>query len=217
MRVEWIRFFRAVRWRTRWRRKRARSRSGSDLGRRQPDLGHKVTTCELGEDARVDLVRLGSEWRTALGLDRVRDRDVPAAELECVVDEACPGHRLDRRTHFLAVAQDMCRQRPERVRIRTNGRHLDRAAILIEHVHIEPLSRQVQSGVQHRWASWCWFLREPNVVTGGAPFHGIRSCHGQRSQACAIIALDPCRARGLVATGSPVFQPRVGVRMGPGP
>jgi len=61
-----------------------------DLWGRQPDLGHEVTSCELGQDPCVDLVGLGGERSNALDLGRVRDRDIPASELEGVVDEAAP-------------------------------------------------------------------------------------------------------------------------------
>jgi hypothetical protein len=56
------------------------------------------------------------------------------------VDEARPGHRLDHAAHPLAVAPDASGQRPERVGVRADGGHLDRPALLVEHMHIEPLA-----------------------------------------------------------------------------
>jgi hypothetical protein len=44
-------------------------------------------------------------------------------------------------------------ERPECVGVRADRGHLDRPALLVEHMHIEPLARQVQSGVQHLRAS----------------------------------------------------------------
>jgi len=70
------------------------------------------------------------------------------------VDEAGAIHRLDRRADRLAVAIHPGDEDPERIGIGTNCRHLDRPAVLVEQVHIKPLARQVQSGVQHAWASW---------------------------------------------------------------
>ena len=119
MSVAWIRFFNAVRWWTRWSRKRARSRSARTVGSGQPDLGHEGTPGELGQDPGVDLVGLGGQRGDALDLGRVGDRDIPAVELERVVDEAGPGHRLDRAVHLVAEAQDVGGQRPQRVGIRT--------------------------------------------------------------------------------------------------
>ena len=92
-----MRFFRAVRWRTRWRRKRARSRSARTSGVGSQIFGHEVPTGELGEDPGVDLVGLGREGCQPLDLDRITDGDVPAAELELVVDEPGSRHRLDGR------------------------------------------------------------------------------------------------------------------------
>jgi hypothetical protein len=40
-------------------------------------------------------------------------------------------------------------ERTQGVRVWVNGHDLDRSPFFIEHVHIEPLARQVQSGVQH--------------------------------------------------------------------
>ena len=107
-----------------------------DVWGRQPDLGHEVTAGELGQDPGVDLVGLRGERGVALDLGRIRDRNIPASELEGVVDEARPGHRLDRRAHLLTVAQDAGGQRPQCVGVRADGGHLDRLAALIEHVHV---------------------------------------------------------------------------------
>ena len=121
----------------------------------QPDRRHEVATPELGEDPGVDLVGLGGQGCEALDLHRVGDLDVPARELELVVDEAGPVHRLDDRAHLLAVAGDPGDELAEPEHLRTGGGHFDRPALLVEDVHIKPLARQVQSGVQHAWASRC--------------------------------------------------------------
>jgi hypothetical protein len=54
----------------------------------EPDRGHEVPAPELGEDPGVDLVGLGGKRGETLHLYRVGDLDVPAVQLEVVVDEA---------------------------------------------------------------------------------------------------------------------------------
>jgi hypothetical protein len=99
--VAWIRFFNALRCRTRCNRQRARSRSPAHTWRRQPDRRHEVPAGEIGRHPRVDPIGLAGQRREALDLDRVGDRDRPAAQLQLVVDEAGAGHRLDHRRHRL--------------------------------------------------------------------------------------------------------------------
>jgi hypothetical protein len=94
--------------------------------------------------------------------------------LEGVVNEARPGHRLDRAADLVAVAEDPGRQHAERPGFGSDGGHLDRPTVLIEHVHIEPLTRQVQSGVQHRWGLPVLVVTDdPQPVTGEATLHDI--------------------------------------------
>ena len=80
----------------------------------------------------------------------------PAAR--AVVDEARPGHRLDDRADLLAVAQDPAGERPQGVSVWVNSGYLDGSSFLVEHMHIKPLARQVQSDVQHGWSLRCWLL-----------------------------------------------------------
>ena len=79
---------------------------GPDRRVGQPDRGHEVAAGELGEHPGVDLVGLGGQGREALDLQGVGDLDVPAGELELVVDEAGTVHRLDDRGHLVAVPGD---------------------------------------------------------------------------------------------------------------
>jgi hypothetical protein len=51
------------------------------------------------------------------------------------------------------VAQDAIGEGAQGVSVRTDGGYLDGLSGLVENVHIEPLARQIQSGVQHVWAS----------------------------------------------------------------
>ena len=149
MRVAWIRFLRAVRWRTRWSRNLARSRSARFAGSGSSDRGHEIASGQLGEDPGVDPVGLGREGGQTPDLLGIGDLDVPAGELEGVVDEAGPVHRLDRRADRLAVAIHPGDEGSEGVGVGPHRGHLDRSTTLIEQVHIEPLAQQVQSGVQH--------------------------------------------------------------------
>ena len=82
-----MRHFNALRWWTRWSRKRALALC-ADSWRWQPDLGHEVPAGELGQHVSVDYVGLGGQGCDAFGLDRVGDRHLPAGELELIVDEA---------------------------------------------------------------------------------------------------------------------------------
>ena len=120
----------------------------------QPDRRHELAAGQLGEDPGVDPIGLRGKGGETLDLLGIGDLDVPAGELELVVDEAGPVHRLDRRADRLAVAIHPGDECPEGIGIGTDRGHLDRPAGLVEQVHIKPLARQVQSGVQHVWASW---------------------------------------------------------------
>jgi hypothetical protein len=125
----------------------------ADARRRKPDLGHEVAAGKFGQHVSIDLVGLGGERGQALRFHRICNSDVPAPPLKGVVDEPRASHGLYGRGHLLAVAQDAIGEGAQGVRVWVNGRHLDRPTILVEQVHIEPLARQVQSGVQHVWAS----------------------------------------------------------------
>jgi hypothetical protein len=127
------------------------------LGRRQPDLRHEGATGELREHASVDLVRLRCQGREPSDTLGIGDQHVPARELEAVVDEAGAVHRLDGRSHGFAFGGDPPDERAQRTGIGRDGRHQRRRAVITQHVHVEPLSRQVQSGVQHRVGPpQCW-------------------------------------------------------------
>jgi hypothetical protein len=56
----------------------------------QPDDRHEVSSRQLGEHPRVDLVGCCCQGSERLGLRRVGELDVPTAELELIVDEAAP-------------------------------------------------------------------------------------------------------------------------------
>jgi hypothetical protein len=151
--VAWIRFFQGRAVLDEMEPEARALTLGTDLGRRQPDLGHERATGQLGEHAGVDLVGLGGERCQAAHALGIGDQDLPAGELERVVDEARAVHGFDRRPDGLVLPANPPRERSQRVRVGRDGRHQRRRAVLAQHVHVEPLSRQVQSGVQHWWAS----------------------------------------------------------------
>ncbi len=172
----------------------------------QPDRGHQVPPAELGEDPGVDPVGLGGERGEPLDLHRVGDLDIPAEKLEGVVHEASPVHRLDRRGHLLAVPADDPNQRPQGITVGSDSRDLDRPTVLVEHVHIEPLARQVQSGVQHLRALLVWFLREPNVTTG-ALLHDIQSTRRARQVSGGPRSGRVSHRRCLTSVATPSASP----------
>jgi hypothetical protein len=64
----------------------------ADVRLRQPDRGHQVAPAELGQDARVDAVGLAGQRCQPLDARSVGDLDLPAGELELVVDKAGARH-----------------------------------------------------------------------------------------------------------------------------
>jgi hypothetical protein len=75
-----------------------------------------------------------------LDLLGVGDGDLPAGQLELVVDEPGTVHRLDGRPYRLAVDGDPPGKPAQPVGIRRCGGDLDRAAVLIEQVRIQPVA-----------------------------------------------------------------------------
>jgi hypothetical protein len=68
-----------------------------------PDGRDELATRELSQYPGVNAVGLAGKRRESLHLRRVGDLDLPAVQLELVVDEAGAGHRLDRRLQRLPV------------------------------------------------------------------------------------------------------------------
>ena len=123
----------------------------------QPDRWHEVPPTEFGQHPGIDPVGLAGERCQPLDALGVGDQDIPAGLLELVVDEAGAIHRFDRRPYCVTVPGQPLDEHPERVCVGADGDHLDRPSRRIEHVDVDSLARQVQSGVQHVWASRCWF------------------------------------------------------------
>jgi hypothetical protein len=113
---------------------------GTHARGRQPDLRHQLPPRELRDPLGVAHVGLCGEWGEAFRLHRVGDRDVPAVALERVVDEASAGHRLDHGAHLLPLARHSSGEGAQGVGVRADGRHLDRLALLVKDVDIQPLA-----------------------------------------------------------------------------
>jgi hypothetical protein len=97
--VAWIRFFNAVRWRTRCSRQRARSRSARTVG-----VGSQIAGTRSRRDSSANtqesiLSVLQASGASPLTFSRVGDLDPPAGQLQLVVHEPGAVHRLDRRIH----------------------------------------------------------------------------------------------------------------------
>ena len=85
---------------------------------KQPDRRHQIAKRELGKHPGVDPVGLAGQRRQPFHFLRVGDLDLPACELEPVVDEARTVHRLDRGADRRAVATEPLAQATELVRVR---------------------------------------------------------------------------------------------------
>ena len=115
----------------------------------QPDRRHEVAAGQLGQHPGVDAVGLAGERRQPLHLLRVGDLHLPAGALELVVDEARPVHRLDRRPDRLAVPIEPYRQSAQPIDIRRGRTDVDRRTPTVEHMKVETLATEIQTGVQH--------------------------------------------------------------------
>ena len=125
------------------------------LRSRQPDLRHQVAAGELGQHPGVDPIGLARERRDPLRPLRIRDPHIPAGELELVVHEPRPGHRLDRRQHRLPMlALEAVHKMREPIAIRRAGALADPLTVSGERVPVETLATEIQSDVQHPWASF---------------------------------------------------------------
>jgi hypothetical protein len=115
----------------------------------QPDRRHQVPPGELGQHPGVDAVGLTGERRQPLHLLGVRDLDPPARQLEPIVHEPCPVHRLDRRSDRRAMTVESSRQAVQPIGIRRCCTNLDRRTLGVEQVKVETLATEIQTGVQH--------------------------------------------------------------------
>jgi hypothetical protein len=106
----------------------------------QPDLGDQVAAGQLGQHPGVDPVGLAGQRGQAFDLLGVGDGDLPAGQLQLVMDEAGTVHRLDRRPHRLPVSGGLAGQPAQPVGIRRRGGDPDRAALRIKQTHVQPVA-----------------------------------------------------------------------------
>jgi hypothetical protein len=120
----------------------------------KPDLRHQVAAGELGQDPGVDPIGLAGQRGEPLRPLGVCDPHVPADELELIVDEAGTGHRLDRCQDWTLLAAETVDEVSKAIMI---GRaSADRGWLTIgeQGMPVETLAAEIQSDVQHRWASF---------------------------------------------------------------
>jgi hypothetical protein len=146
----WMRCFRRLRWRTRWSRKRARSRAPRTSGSGSQIAWHELAPRELGQDPGVDPVGLAGKRGEPLGLLRVCDLDLPAASSSWSCTKRAPFHRLDRGANQLPVAFEPQRQTVKAVGVKRHRADVDRRALIVKEMEVETLATEIQTGVQHR-------------------------------------------------------------------
>jgi hypothetical protein len=79
---------------------------GADERVWEPDRRHEIAPGEFGQHPGIDAVGLARQRRQALHLLCISDLDLPTGELEPVVHEPCPVHRLDRGADRRAARSD---------------------------------------------------------------------------------------------------------------
>ena len=106
----------------------------------------------------------------ALDLLGVGDLHLPARQLQLVVHEPGPVHRLDRRVHPAAEPADPVGQHRQPAPVRHRRGHRQRCSRLVHHVNIKSCSTQVQPDVHHhnRPPSDTLFGQHPASVPPGA-------------------------------------------------
>jgi hypothetical protein len=70
----------------------------------------------------------------------VSDGDLPAGQLELVVDKPGTVHRLDRPSYRLPVGGGLAGQPTQPIGIRRYGGDLDGVALHIEQTHVQPVA-----------------------------------------------------------------------------
>jgi hypothetical protein len=122
----------------------------ADPGIGEPDRRHQVAVAQDRQHLRVDPVGLAGQGSEALDLVGVGDLDLPAFLFERVVDQPGAGHRLDHRADRLMVdLVDPTGEPPQRVGVGWRGQLVQLLSGLGEQTHLDLLSAEIQSGVQH--------------------------------------------------------------------
>ena len=71
------------------------------------------------------------------------DQNLPAKLLQRVVNEARAGHRLDHRTHGLAMVPDTAHKTAQTVAVRRHGALLDQLAVLREQADVQAFATEI--------------------------------------------------------------------------
>jgi len=101
------------------------------------------------ECGSVDLVGLAGQRREPLDLLSIGDVDLPAGELELIVDEASAGHRLDGGADRFSIPIQPHHHSVQPVSIRRNAGDGECAALAVQDVDVQALPDEIQSNVQH--------------------------------------------------------------------
>src|SRR6266508_3177100 len=123
---------------------------GPDRRVGQPDLRDEVEPGELGQHPGVDRVGLASQRRDPTRLRSVGDPDVPARELELVVDKTRAAHRLNHSQHAIACIAQSLDELRQPIAIGRDGADADAASLTLERMPVKTLAAQIQSDVQQR-------------------------------------------------------------------
>jgi hypothetical protein len=135
---------------TRWRRKRASSRSSRIRGSGSQIAGTRSRRLKTASTRESILSVLQASGARPFTLLRVGDLDVPAFPLERVMHEAGTGHRLDHTANRLPIGLvDPPGKAPQPIRVRRRGELVDVFSRLGEQTDVDPLSAEIQPGVQH--------------------------------------------------------------------
>jgi hypothetical protein len=134
-----MRFFNETRWCTRWSQPGPLALGTNGRGG-QPDRRHEITPGQLCEDLGVDLVGLAGERSESFYPQCVGDLDAPPVELEGVVDETRPVHRLDDGVHLLAERCDASNEMGKPIRVGGKGLDGECLAGIVQHMNIDPAS-----------------------------------------------------------------------------
>ena len=153
-RIACTRFLSEVRLCTRCSRKRARSRSPRTTGPGSQISGTRSRRASSANTQASIRSVLHAKRCDPLRPLRVRDPHIPASQLKLVVHEPRARHRLDRRQHRLAMlALDPCTKCASPSRSGGHAPSPTRSPSDGERVPIETLATEIQSDVQHPWAS----------------------------------------------------------------
>jgi len=134
--------------------------------RRQPERRHQVTSAELGQHARVDLVGLARQRRDIADLARVRDLHLPAGRRQPIAHPNRAAQHLHARPEFGAKPQN---EPGKPVLVRRHDPLADGRAALAECTPRRPSIRPIDPDILHRRASLRGLNYRPTLSLLGGP------------------------------------------------